>query len=149
MKGVSALLASVLLIAFTVAIAVIVMNFYSSTIKSSTETIGNKTATATECSSASINVEDVYVSAAAKTASVIVKNTGFTNVVLESAQIMNTTGSNFTTSNVPFVFTKGSIATLMFLNASLSPCPASFSKVYVTTNCGGVADTFEGTPRCS
>jgi len=150
MKGISTLLASVLLIAFTVAIATIVFSFYSSTIQSSTETVTNKTATAVDCSSASINIEDVFITGTTSaTARVIVKNNGFADLTIQDAQFINKTGHNFTTSNVPLTgFNKGSIAALVFTNVNVSACPAGFSKVLVTTNCGGVSDIFDGTPKC-
>jgi flagellin-like protein len=152
-KGISPLIASVLLIAFTVAIATIVFSFLSTTVKQTTTSTANKTTEALECSAASINIDDVYISGtSAATVRVIVKNTGFTNgLSIISANVYNKTGVNFSTSDVPLTgFDKGETATLTFTNVNMSAgCPTAFSKVIIATSCGGVSDTFDGTPKCS
>lgn len=154
MKGISPLIASVLLIAFTVAIATLVFSFLSTTVRQTTTTTSNRTTEALECSAASVNIEDVYVSggSGAATVRVIVKNTGFTNdLSLVSASVYNDTGVNFSTSDIPVTdFDRGEIATLTFTNVNLSGggCPTAFSQAIVTTSCGGISDTFDGTPKC-
>jgi flagellin-like protein len=154
MKGISPLIAAVLLIAFTVAIATIVFSFLSTTVRQTTASTSNKTTEALDCSAASVNIEDVYISgsSAAATVRVIVKNTGFTNdLSIISAQLYNDTGVNFTTPDIPLTdFDRGEIATLTFTNVNLSGggCPTAFSQVIVATSCGGITDTFDGTPKC-
>ncbi len=153
MKGISPLIAAVLLIAFTVAIATLIMGWFSTLTRSTTTTVSNKTTEAVACSNAQISIEDVYITAgslATGSARVIVKNTGFTMLAINSAQLYNTTGHNFSTgfSSVSS-FSAGSIQTISLTNVSVPTCPTTFSKAIVTSNCGGISDTFDGTPKCS
>ncbi len=155
MKGISALLATVLLVAFTVALATIVFSFLSTTVRTTTTTTTNKTTEALDCSVAGISIQDVYASGSsgASTVRVVVKNTGFTNgLSIVNAVVYNASGVNFTTGDVPLTgFDRGEIATLTFNNVNLSGggCPTAFSQAIVATTCGGISDTFRGTPKCS
>ena len=153
MKGISPLIAAVLLIAFTVAIATLIMGWFSTFTRTTTTSVSNKTSEAIACSNAQISIEDVYITAgniATGSARIVVKNTGFTTLAINGAQVINTTGQNFSTgfSGVSSL-TAGSIQTLSLTNVSVPTCPSTFSKVIVTTNCGGISDIFDGTPRCS
>ncbi|MBI3190756.1 hypothetical protein HYZ41_03560 [archaeon] len=151
MKGISAMLASVLLIAFTLAIAVLVLNFFTGTIQDTTKSVSNKTSSTVECASAAIDIQDVYITGAAygQTVKVIVKNSGLANnLVIQDAQVINQSGSNFSTAPPTNAFNKGNLLTLTFSGVSLTACPAGFSKVIVATSCAGIADTFDGTPKC-
>jgi flagellin-like protein len=152
MKGISPLIAAVLLIAFTVAIATLVMGWFSTLTRTTTETVSNKTSESVSCSNAQIGIQDIYITAgnsATGSARVIVKNTGFKTLGVTSLQIYNTTGHNFSSgfSGVGS-FPPGSIQTFSIENVSIITCPTTFSKVIVTSNCGGVTDTFDGTPKC-
>jgi hypothetical protein len=150
MKGLSELVSSVLLLVLTIAIAVIIFSFYQTNVSTTTEKVGNKSTEAIDCTSANINIEDVFITnGTAGSARVIVRNAGFTNLEIVSAQLYNKTGSNFTADGVPVSgFNRGSVATLVFGNVSMEECPLGFSKVIITTSCGGVSDSFDGTPNC-
>jgi len=153
MKGVSALFGVVLIIVFTLSLATLIFGFLTANIKETTERIGNKTALAVDCASASISIEDVFASQRSPTnftVRVIVKNTGFTDgLVIQGAEVFNKTGSNFTAGGIPLSnFNRGNIATLVFENVSFTSCPKDFSKAIVTTSCGAISDTFDGTPKC-
>jgi len=154
MKGVSPLVASVLLIAFTVAIATIIMGWMGTFTRETTSTISNRTTEAVDCASASINIDDVYISgsgSSSATARAIVRNTGFAdNLVLKNAQLYNTTGYNFTnTSELDQDFDKGEILTISFGGTGLGTgiSNTAFSRVTVSTTCGSVGDTFNGVPK--
>ena len=97
-KGISPLIASVLLIAFTVAIATLIMGWFSTITRSTTTTVGNKTSESVACSSAQISIEDIYIRQSLfANVTVIVKNTGYATIGINSLQIYNTTGQNFST----------------------------------------------------
>lgn len=156
MKGISPLIAAVLLIAFTVTIGIIVFGFLLNTTRQATTTTGNKTTEALRCSSAGIKIEDVFITGQANytTVRLIVKNTGFTDdLSIIAAVVYNKTGVNFSTSDpLPLTdFDRGEITTLTFNNVNLSGggCPSAFSQARVATDCGGVDDTFDGTPKCT
>jgi hypothetical protein len=151
MKGISAMLASVLLIAFTLAMAVLVLNFFTGTIQDTTKTVSNKTSATVECASAAIDIQDVYVTGSAygQTVRVVVKNSGLAdNLVVQDAQILNRSGNNFSTAPPTNAFNKGHLLTLTFSGVSMTACPTGFSKVIIATSCAGVSDTFDGTPKC-
>lgn len=152
MKGVSPLLATVLLVAGVVAIATLVMGWLSQTVKATQATVTNRTAEGVDCTAAGLVIDDLYVSGTGTTATVraIVRNSGqIDGLTLSAAQLFNTSGANFSTSSSLGDLNKGGIANLVF-NASLAACPSSFSKLIVTTaDCGALAATFSGTPKCS
>ncbi len=152
MKGISPLIAAVLLIAFTVSIATIVMGWFSTITRETTTTVSNKTTEAVSCSNAQISIEEVYVTAgslATGSARVVVKNTGFQTLGITSLQILNTTGHNFSSGfSAVSSFPSGGIQSFSITNVSVPTCPTTFSKALVTSNCGGIADTFDGTPKC-
>jgi flagellin-like protein len=140
MKGLSPLIASVLLIAFTVSIAMIIMGWLSSFARTTTTNISTKAETALGCSDASITIDHIYVSGTS--AAIVVKNTGFVDLNV-SGMIVNTTGGTCSTTSATLV-PKGETKVL-----SLSGCNPSgmggsgcpyFSRAIVTTNCGGVSD---------
>ena|SRR3989344_5682509 len=151
-KGLSPLIAAVLLIAITVAIGTLIGGWFSTFTRTTTDKVSNRTTEAIDCTSANINIEDVYVIAGLNGVTrVIVKNTGFSDdMTIQSAQAYNKTGSNFTGSGTPITnFDKGGLVTIVFSGTSIPSCPADFSKVVVTTTCGGISDTFGGTPKCT
>ena len=152
MKGITPLIAAVMLVAITVAVGVFIAGWSQQFIHSTTKNVGNKTTEAIDCSPANIDIQDVYVTAGTGTgsANVIVKNTGYANnLVITNAQLFNRTGGNFTASGLPITgFNKGSIAAINFVGITVVSCPTDFSQVIVATNCGGISDTFDGSPKC-
>ncbi len=151
MKGISPLIAAVMLIAFTVAIATLIMGWYSSTARSTTASITNHTTTAVGCADARLSIQEVFVEAnESATVTVVIQNTGFGPINIEDVQVFNKTGHNTSTGfAVVDNFQKGQIANIKLYNATIVNCPADFSKVVATSNCGGVTDTFDRTPKCT
>ena len=154
MKGVSPLIAAVLLVAFTVAIATLIMGWFSTFTRTTTSTVSNKTSTAIGCSNAQISIEDVYVKNATlineTRVTVIVKNTGYATIGLNSLQVYNTTGQNFSQGFVAATsIAPGSIVTYNVTNVSMITCPTTFSKAIVTSTCGGISDAFDSLPKCA
>src|SRR3989344_8019200 len=94
-KGISPLIAAVLLIAFTVAIATLVMGWFSQLTRTTTTTVSNKTTEAVACSNAQVSIDGVYIrlNATESDARVLVKNSGFSNLGITSLQAYNTTGA--------------------------------------------------------
>jgi len=145
MKGVSPLVAAVLLIAFTVAVSMIVMGWFSTFVRGTTANISGTTEEAIGCNVASISIEHVYVPASGTgTGKIIVKNTGFKDLQVYGL-IANDTGSickSSTAVSVP----KGSIGVIEISNCgSMGSNCVHFDRAVVTTNCGGVSDTVTST----
>ena len=139
MKGVSPLIASVLLIAFTVAVATLIMGWMSTYSRTVTSNVSEETATAIDCSKAAINIEHVYVGSAshASNATVVVKNTGFEDLSIKGL-IVDTDGSSCDNTTGTTLST-GSVVNLGFWS---SDCPKKSEVAYVmvTTDCAGVYD---------
>jgi flagellin-like protein len=151
MKGISPLIAAVMLMAFTVAIATLIMGWYSSTARSTTSSITNHTTAAVGCADARLSIQEVFIKANESAyVTVVIQNTGFGPINIEDVQIFNRTGHNTSTGFEKVLnFQKGQIANIKIENASITNCPADFSKVVATSNCGGVTDTFDKTPKCT
>ena len=78
MKGISPLIAAVLLIAFTVAIATLIMGWFSTFTRTTTTTVTNTTALAVNCADARVTIRDVYIQAGASgLTNVLIENTGY------------------------------------------------------------------------
>lgn len=151
MKGISPLLASVLLIAVTVAIATLVMGWISTITRTTQTTVSNRTVEAVNCASASIVIDDVYISTAAATGTVIVRNAGQADSLqIAFAPLYNTTGTSVNPAQILPIsnFNRGQIQTLTYTSTGISSC-AAFSKAIVSTNCAGVSATFDRTPKCT
>ena len=136
-KGVSPLIAAVLLIAFTVSVSMIIMGWFSTFTRTATANISATTTEAIGCNAASINIEHVYSSGT--TGTIVVKNTGFKDVTVQG-MIVNSTGG--TCSNTTGgTLSKGSIMTLTISGcAPTDMADAYFDRAIVTTDCGGVDD---------
>src|SRR3989338_5150531 len=144
MKGVSPLVAAVLLIVIVVSITALVSGWLTTFFSGTRETVTNRTDTQVGCTGASLYVESVYVAIANGTSGnvrAVVKNDGVIDDTITAAQYLNTTGHNFsTTAALPITsFNRGSIKTLLFENVSIQNCTA-FSQVVVSTNCISARD---------
>lgn len=140
MKGVSPLIAAVLLLAFTISISMIVMGWLSSFTRVTTENVTYSSTQAISCSSASISIERVYITGTS--AVIIVKNDGFSNLNV-TGMIVNSTGG--TCSSSPTYITAGNLTSLALTECYPSGMGGSscsnFSRAIVNTNCAGTQDT--------
>ena len=138
-KGISPLIAAVLLIAFTVSVSMIIMGWFSTFTRTTTANISASTTEAIGCNAASINIEHVYIgNSSTNTSSILVKNTGFTNLNV-SGMVINTTGG--TCGFAVTSLSKGAIISLTNSSCKIFPSGKSdWSRAIVTTNCGGVDD---------
>ncbi len=157
MKGISPLIAGVLLIAITVTIAMIITAWATGITSSAQSGVTNKSAEMVGCSGALIDIETVYLitPAGSANATVIVKNSGLVNdLQIISAQIFLANGTNVSAQSLPVTnFDRGNIVALNFRNVALgSSCPGNFSRVSVESTCPGAADTFDAqyeSPKCA
>ncbi len=140
MKGVSPLVATVLLIVIVVSLVAIISGWITSFFTGTRETVTNRTDASVGCTGSAVDIEAVYATIANGTSGnvrAVVKNDGVVDdLSIISAQYFNTTGHNFsTTTALPITnFVRGAIRTLQFENVSIQNCSA-FSQVVVTTNC--------------
>jgi flagellin-like protein len=153
-KGLSPLIAVVLLIAITVSIVAIMSTWVTTLTKSETGTITNKTGSSTACIDSNLAITNVYMDAAGNVSRIVVRNSGHADDTIASASLMNKDGAEAPNlSSFPISFPQGSIKTIMFnvtnfnLTNETTVCQ-DFSRAIVSTACG-TYDTFTGTPDCS
>jgi len=146
MRGEASLFVMVMLLAFAIGIATIISVWFGGVIDRTTDSTTNKTSATISCASGAVSIDQVYV-LNSTTARAVVRNKGFLSLNVVSAQMFNTTGNNFSASGIPVTLQKGEIRSIDFVT-NFASCPASFSKLLVSTNCGGVEAAYEGSPRC-
>ena len=143
-KGVSALIASVLLIAFTVSVAMIVMGWFSSFVRTTTENVSGVTQGAIGCSSGIIQIDKVYLhnGTGYGYVNITVKNTGQISLVV-NGMVVNTSGTSCTSTGGGVTIAAGASGVLGITN-----CPnwtslgtPSFSSALLTTSCAGITDS--------
>jgi len=150
MKGLSPLIATVLLIAITLTIVSIMMGWVTDLVTGQTGTVGNKTSEAVECTGAVITIDDVYIDFSTNKSRVHVRNSGQVNLEITSASLTNQRGekaSNLTAFPITG-FDKGGIEEIVFNITNVITVCGNFSKAIVTTNCGNAKDDFTSTPNC-
>src|SRR3989344_6314342 len=140
MKGVSPLIATVMLVVIVVSMVALISGWLTTMITGTRETVSNRTSATVSCSGSSISIDSVYVTTntTSGTAIVVVKNDGIVDELsITAANIFNSTGGNFSYNGgtLPISnFPRGSIVTLKFDGVSLATC-GSFSQALVATNC--------------
>lgn len=147
-KGVSPLIAAVLLIVISVTIAGLVFSWLNTFTTEAQRKVDNRTSESINCAGASIRIKEVYLQNGSNgTVRTVVENTGFVNnITISGAQVFNTTGNNFSANNTPITLNRGDIVTILFTGVSVQQC-SNFSKVFVATQCGGINDVFDGSPK--
>lgn len=135
-KGISPLIAAVLLIAFTVALSTIIMGWMSSMTRETTTSVSGKVGSTLDCSNAAVSIKKVYISGTSATISVA--NSGYYDLNV-SATLYNSTGGSCTTSSATEL-TTGTVGTLSLTSCPDISTPSDFGSVIVNTQCGGVYD---------
>jgi len=139
-KGISPLIAGVLLIAFTLAIAAIVSGWLVSLTKTTTKKVETGVSTQVECSKGNIEIEEVKFNSTANTTIVLLHNTGTTDltggfIISCGDYVKSTTGPNMTSGSLNWV--------------SFSVNCTGTSKVMVTSQvCPSVKDTCKQGEDC-
>ncbi len=146
MKGVNTMIAATLLIAITVAAATLFSGWATSLTSQQTQTVGNKTKTAVDCTNARLTIDSVYLDFAANKSRVSVKNSGFLDDVITSAAVVNAAGSSARNLTAfPVKLLKGnSVSIEMNITGIMSVC-SNFSQAIVSTQC--TSKIFDGTPK--
>lgn len=137
-KGISPLIAAVLLIAFVVSVAMIIMGWFSSYVRTTTTNISASSEAAVGCSTAIITLDSVYVTNSGADATMIVRNEGQISLDVRGTliNINGTACSNATAVTIP----AGSTGTIV-IDSCLVPNAGNFSKAIVTTSCSGITDS--------
>ncbi len=145
-KGISPILAAVLMVAIAVTVVPIFAGWFNTLIGSTTKTVENKTDETVRCNAASLSIEDVYLDNANSRARMIVRNSGYTNEQVRSAVVYSNTGTPATNlTEFPVNVTRGGYAYFNFDTSSLIPACANFSFAIVGSACDSVR--FDGVPK--
>ncbi|MBI4018108.1 MAG: hypothetical protein HY368_00695 [Candidatus Aenigmarchaeota archaeon] len=146
LKGVSPLIATVMVIAITLIIATLISSWISALSQEQGKTVSNKTEAITSCAGSGIVIEDVYLETATNISRVTVRNSGRTTETIISAQILSKTGVNGTlNTSLPLSITSGDIKSLVFNTTGAITSCANFSQVRVSTEC--TSDFYRQSPR--
>ncbi len=151
MKGVSAIIVTVILIACTITLASAMATWFFSAAKTAANSMD--ASKAADCSPASSSVKILGVFAGGgsnRTVRVMVQNSGFTdNLTITSALVYNISGHSVPAQSLPVWLNHGESAVLVFANVSMDLCPYSFDRAVVATNCEGVIASYQHQPVCS
>ena len=143
-KGISPLIAAVLLIVFTIGIATIIMSWINAYTKDTTSDATKNTEDLIDCAGTNVNILDVYI-LTPTSVKVIARNTGMKPIMVKEGYVLDTNGTlcmlNFTSSMIdggmsfdlinttcPITFTAGCL---------------EFQKATISTTCSGVVSRFE------
>lgn len=146
MRGISTLLTSVLLIAITVAVATMVSGWYATVTQRTQASASNNTIASIDCTSAGISITDVYIDTATNRSRVSVKNTGYIDDRVVSANVYNTFGQELPNlTQLPIDLAMGGSASIEFnMTGKIGAC-GNFSKAIVSTLC--VSKVFDSAPK--
>jgi len=136
LKGLSSVIAAVLLIAIVLILTVTVSSWLTVFSKDTTATISNSSSEFVNCAVSGIVIEDVYLDLAGNLSRVTVRNTGQNTERIFSAQLLNTNGQAASlNSSLPVNLTIGDIKLITFnINGTISSC-SNFSQVRIASAC--------------
>jgi FlaG/FlaF family flagellin (archaellin) len=136
MKGISTMVATIIMIVIVVTIASYIFSTVSGITKNSLTDSDDKTRKTVDCTGASVKVEDIFLmNGTPGMARVQVRNNGVKDpITITSAQLFNSTGYNFTAAEIPVNVTIGQSVIITFSNISVPAC-RDFSYVDLSTEC--------------
>jgi flagellin-like protein len=146
-KGVSPLIATVILIVIVVSIGGMLFTWVKTYENHISDRTRNNTRVVMGCAGAALEIMDVYLQNGTNaTARAVVKNTGQPdNLTIDDANVYNNQGQNFTANNIPMTLKRGELG-IIFFSANIQQC-MNFSKVSVAATCGDATDEFTATPK--
>ncbi len=136
-KGISPLIAAVLLIVFTVAVGTLIMNWMTTYTKTTTESAGSGTTSTMNCAKQILDIADIKTSGNFNV-TVLVQNQGSVAANMTKVIAYDDSGNTCTINSTPQTVSAGDIVILPTKNCS-GLSTSSFT-VRATTDCGGVYD---------
>ncbi|NPA38811.1 MAG: hypothetical protein GXN99_03405 [Candidatus Nanohaloarchaeota archaeon] len=138
-KGVSPLIAAVLLIVFTVAIGAVVLNWMTSYTKGTTETAGTDTSSTIQCAKQIIVIENVTKS----NGQVIVRaeNQGSADATISSIILYDANSKSCETTGLAHTIPAGGYKIIEVNNTACDAVDNTSYTVRISTDCGA-SDTF-------
>ena len=152
-KGVSPLIASVLLVTFTIALGSLILGFFTGTTNKLAEDTEKGRQETAECTYKSAKISDIFINTSGtfQTIRASVTNDGNGNLTLRSAAVYDTAGNKCPFNAGGNVLEPGD--TKLYTNSTdctifSSQC-TDFAYAEVTTTCGNAFDTFKTKPTCT
>lgn len=158
MRGLSSLVAAVLVIAMTLLIAMIVSSYVREATVTESSQVRAKISELVNCSLAGLEIQSVFLDTSQNNTRVVVRNVGQQRETVISADIFNRTGGkgSVLTPTLPASLAKGDVVNIVFNvsgtnnptthNSSLPNVTcASFSQVIVSSEC--ITTKFDRTPN--
>ena len=137
-KGIEPVIAVVILIAISIAMAGALFTWYQDTIQSQQ----SRTSAMLDCAFASLEIENVFLSA--ESSRVVVENTG--QHPLEIGLVILETSASVESFSLNATLESRSLASLPF---SYEEECGEFESLTVHTSCSGISARFSGTPTCN
>lgn len=140
-KGISPLIAAVLLIVFTVAISTIVVNWLRDYTTETTSSVGDTSQEVLECAKQNLQISNIYltINTTAGGEDIVkatLKNTGSVNFTVSSAYVYDTSGDFCSLIPIGDV-SAGNVENLKNdSGCEIFDAVAEFSRVEITTTCG-------------
>tara|TARA_B100000315_G_scaffold111011_1_gene101840 strand:- start:200 stop:658 length:459 start_codon:yes stop_codon:yes gene_type:complete len=150
-KGISPIISAVMLIAIVMVVGTMTLDWGAGIQTLLGSKIENKT---TDCTTASVTIEQVYLAVSEQTGRIVVRNSGFDADTVASVSIVNTkgvTGGILNSSHLPSSLAKGGQTTLVINITDVITTCTNFSRAFVATECGLSAEygTVGQTPICT
>ena len=150
-KGVSPLIASVLLVVFTIAIGAMLLGFFSGTTERFSEDAESGREQVSECTYKSVKISDVFINTTSQIVRATITNDGTGDSTLKVAAVYNINGERCYFDVADQVLSEGDIK--LYSNTTdcniFAPQCSDFAYAEVTTSCGNAFDTFRTNPSCS
>ena len=139
-KGVSPLIATVLLIVFTVAISTIVVSWLRDYTSDTTSSVSGTSQEVIECAKQNLKISNAYITVNTATGisdiKATLRNTGSVNFTISSAYVYNTTGDFCNMMPSTTLVAVGAVINLANNTCGILTSTSDFSRVEVTTTCG-------------
>lgn len=139
-KGVSPLIATVLLIVFTVAISTIVVSWLRDYTSDTTSSVSDTGQEVIECAKQNLKISNTYITVYTATGisdiKATLRNTGSVNFTISSAYVYNTTGDFCDMMPSITLVTVGGVVNLANNTCDILTATSDFNRVEVTTTCG-------------
>jgi len=147
-KGLSPLIASVLLIAITVVVGTLTLDWSTGIHSVLGSSVKNKTS---GCTTAAVVIDRVYLDLNGSVGRIIARNSGFDDDSITGASVVSMKGQTSTNLTAfPVAVLRGGQVTLTVNTSGIITACSNFSRAYVTTSCGVSAEYGMGeSPTCT
>lgn len=148
MKGISPLIAAVLLIAIVIAVGSLTLDWMTGIHRATTSNIGNKTST---CTTAGVVIDNVYLDLGTSRGRLIVRNTGYEQDSIVAASIVTQRGqSSSNLTQFPINLGQGAQVNILLNISDIITSCSNFSRAFVSTGCSVSAEFGTGVqkPTC-